>query len=429
MHPKFKLTLAALAVSVVLTGCKSSQGPSVVAKNSDDRVIKLNAETEDKKEETPAEQPRPAPQKPQVTPPAPLLPTTPKLEEKPNKEMVETTPKPEEKPNEKMVEEGNNGEDEIKVITSITPVNTDSKGSTWRVVPLSQTGGVVNLSTARGDHTDYRLTDENSPLGSSQEFGKTEYNYPIGFELGKNEQNSPFIKTLNKRGDKYLGQHSGTYKDDKLVGNSQKINYLYVNQPYSSYGALFTDANNSNLFHVQLKTGRDSNGISAESEGSNANSAEYSVYTLQGKTGKWNNEVLGDAEYKGNLIARIEKQMDGKTVIEAPKVDGEVTLSLHLDNNWANNTLEGKVTSKTLGEIGLDKTKLAPAVKLPTNEISFYGTASATDHEGLKGEYSATFAGKTLNDAVGSIELENEDANNGDVSKYNAVFGVMKVEK
>ncbi|TRB50479.1 hypothetical protein FEB11_14005, partial [Mannheimia haemolytica] len=84
---------------------------------------------------------------------------------------------------------------------------------------------------------------------------------------------------------------------------------------------------------------------SAESEGSNANSAEYSVYTLQGKTGKWNNEVLGDAEYKGNLIARIEKQMDGKTVIEAPKVDGEVTLSLHLDNNWANNTLEGKVTS------------------------------------------------------------------------------------
>ncbi|WP_237026672.1 hypothetical protein [Mannheimia haemolytica] len=61
MHPKFKLTLAALAVSVVLTGCKSSQGPSVVAKNSDDRVIKLNAETEDKKEETPAEQPRPAP--------------------------------------------------------------------------------------------------------------------------------------------------------------------------------------------------------------------------------------------------------------------------------------------------------------------------------------------------------------------------------
>ncbi|HDL2137287.1 TPA: hypothetical protein PWY43_002464, partial [Mannheimia haemolytica] len=102
---------------------------------------------------------------------------------------------------------------------------------------------------------------------------------------------------------------------------------------------------------------------------------------------------------------------------------------LHLDNNWANNTLEGKVTSKTLGEIGLDKTKLAPAVRLPTNEISFYGTASATDHEGLKGEYSATFAGKTLNDAVGSIELENEDANNGDVSKYNAVFGVMKVEK
>lgn len=172
MHPKFKLTLAALAVSVVLTGCKSSQGPSVVAKNSDDRVIKLNAETEDKKEETPAEQPRPAPQKPQVTPPAPLLPTTPKLEEKPNKEMVETTPKPEEKPNEKMVEEGNNGEDEIKVITSITPVNTDSKGSTWRVVPLSQTGGVVNLSTARGDHTDYRLTDENSLSAQAKSLGR-----------------------------------------------------------------------------------------------------------------------------------------------------------------------------------------------------------------------------------------------------------------
>lgn len=414
MHSTFKLTLAALVVSVVLTGCKSSQGPSVVAKNSDDRVIKLTPETDDKdgkKEETPTE----STPKPQIIPVVP--PPKPKPEE-----ITETT-------NEETVEEGSNGEDEIKVITSIAPVNTDSKGATWRVVPLSQTGGVVNLSTARGDHTDYRLTAENSPLGVSQEFGKTEYNYPIGFELGKNEQNSPFIKTLNKRGDKYLGQHSGTYNDKSLVGNSQKIHYLYVNQPYSSYGALFTDANNSNLFHVQLKTGRDSNGISAESEGSNANSAEYSVYTLQGKTGKWNNEVLGDAEYKGNLIARIEKQVDGKTVIETPKADGEVTLNLHLDNNWANNTLEGTVTSKTLGEIALDKTKLAPAALLPTNVISFYGTASATDHEGLEGEYSATFAGDKLHDAVGSIELENEDANDGEVSKYNAVFGAMKVEE
>ncbi|HDL1710037.1 TPA: hypothetical protein PWX29_002146, partial [Mannheimia haemolytica] len=31
MRSTFKLTLAALAVSIVLSGCKSSQGPSIVA--------------------------------------------------------------------------------------------------------------------------------------------------------------------------------------------------------------------------------------------------------------------------------------------------------------------------------------------------------------------------------------------------------------
>lgn len=422
MRSTFKLTLAAIAVSFVITGCKSSHGPSVVAKNSEPQPIQITKEKDKKEESNKANN---IPAKPELPKPVqPAKPVTPAETPKQPEPVVPTPEKPAQP-------EQPAQPDIPKNKPYASGINEDSKGLAWRVVALSQTGSLVNVSSARADHTDYHLKSDKSPLGASQEFGDTEYNYSLGFELGQNTQDSRFIKSLNNRGDNYLGLHQGSYKDSRLVGNSQEISYLYINQPYSSYGALFTDAENSNLFHVQLKTGRDSDGISEDSgAGSNTNSAEYTVYTLQGKNGKWNNELLGDAEYKGNVIARVEKQINGQSVVETPKIDGDVTLSLHLDSKWENSTLTGTVNSNSVGKITLEQSKLAPAAFQPTYEIAFYGTATADKQDDLEGDYSVKLVGPTLNDAVGSIQLEKEDnIKDNDITKYNAVFGAVKTEK
>ncbi|VEB25662.1 Uncharacterised protein [Actinobacillus lignieresii] len=418
MRSTFKLTLAAIAVSFVITGCKSSHGPSVVAKNSEPQPIQITKEKDKKEESNKANN---IPAKPELPKPVqPAKPVTPAETPKQPEPIVPTPEKPAQP-------EQPAQPDIPKNKPYASGINEDSKGQAWRVVALSRNGSLLNISEYRKDHLDSLTKSKNSPLGNSEEFGETEYNHFLSFELGQNEQGSPFIKNLNQKGNNYLGQHSGIYQDSKIVGDSNKINYLYVNQPYSSYGALFTDANNSNLFHVQLSTGRDGRRIISEGE-SGASYAEYGVYTLNGQTAKWNNGLVGDAVYQGNVIARIEKQIDNETVVFAPQVDGDVTLNLHLDNNWTDSKLSGKVNSTTIGEIKLEESKLAPATYL-VDHIGFNGEAKANNS--LKGFYSVEFAGPKLNDAVGSIELENEtgDINNNDITKYNAVFGAVKTEK
>lgn len=44
----------------------------------------------------------------------------------------------------------------------------------------------------------------------------------------------------------------------------------------------------------------------------------------------------------------------------------------------------------------------------------------------LLGEYSGLFTGPKLDDAVGRIKLENEDAKAGEMKEYHAVFGGTK---
>lgn len=96
------------------------------------------------------------------------------------------------------------------------------------------------------------------------------------FGLGAGDKDS-YFKNLNQKGDKHLGIHSGVYEDANLEGNTKKINYLYVNQPYSSYGALFTDQKDSHLFNVRLTAGRDDVKENGDSY------AEYGVFTQSGK--------------------------------------------------------------------------------------------------------------------------------------------------
>ena len=171
------------------------------------------------------------------------------------------------------------------------------------------------------------------------------------------------IKNDIQKGGKYAGLHKGSYKsttgldypkielDDKSFEHgSQKviakkidyknkdINYLFINNPYSSYGALFVDRLNSNLF-VESFTDQNSNfkaGYYIK------DGVEYNMESLQGKT----------FAYKGNIIAIAQRAIPntGVTVSDEPTVDGDITFKIKFKEKADSNELSDVViNSKLLG--------------------------------------------------------------------------------
>ncbi|HHW7579143.1 TPA: hypothetical protein ACU21O_000590 [Mannheimia haemolytica] len=471
MRSTFKLTLAALAVSIVLSGCKSSQGPSIVADSPPPKEITTtdgnDKEKSDNKEKKPEEpnKSNPQPDKP-ANPKEPVKPDT--ETNKPSKRDKEHTPPATEKidnpsvqpdkiapnPNENKENDSNkpnpkesdsdnndkapegnkpnaptetvnkdkeaekskeeNKEDSSNNTPNINldgakPIDTDSKGSPYRVINLNPRKSVVNASAMQKVDFD-SFTDEsveNSPFVSSDT--EKEYNNTLVFELGAGDKDS-YFKNLNQKGDKHLGIHRGTYEDEKIEGDSQAINYLYVNQPYSSYGALFTNENDSHLFSVHLAAGQ---------KGENTRGDAYAEYGVFSNEDKWNENLVGNATYKGQTIARVVRTEEGKQVASLPQFDGDVTLNLDLAENWEDSKLSGQINSKTLGKISLNETQITPSSTVNSN-LSFGEEATVEGNDSFEGEYHVEFTGPNLEDAVGGVELENEEL------KYNAVFGATK---
>ncbi|STY63121.1 hypothetical protein M3704_05190 [Mannheimia haemolytica] len=471
MRSTFKLTLAALAVSIVLSGCKSSQGPSIVADSPPPKEITAtdgnDKEKTDNKEKKSAQPNKsdPQPDKPanakdpvkpdtetnkpskkdkEYTPPA-----TEKIDNSSvqpdkmvpnpieNKENDSNKPNPKESDsdNNDKVTEGNkpnaptetvnkdkeaekskkeNKEDSSNNTPNINfdgakPIDSDSKGSPYRVINLNPRKSVVNASAMQKVDFD-SFTDEsveNSPFVSSDT--EKEYNNTLVFGLGAGDKDS-YFKNLNQKGDKHLGIHRGTYEDEKIEGDSQAINYLYVNQPYSSYGALFTNENDSHLFSVHLAAGQ---------KGENTRGDAYAEYGVFSNEDKWNENLVGNATYKGQTIARVVRTEEGKQVASLPQFDGDVTLNLDLAENWEDSKLSGQINSKTLGKISLNETQITPSSTVNSN-LSFGEEATVEGNDSFEGEYHVEFTGPNLEDAVGGVELENEEL------KYNAVFGATK---
>ena len=483
MHSTFKLTLAALAVSVVLTGCKSSQGPSVIADNPPKQITAPDSEN-GKKSTSPKPQSKqpnrptttvntatgnktssnpvvgntppakdntqPAPQSSQpnsdkATNAVPMPAGTHKKEEpstssattSENKETnnvnVQNDKAPEEpkqlettnteKPqgnqtesnqtdnaNNQPVEPPAKPENTDPEITFTQPgVDLDSKNKPFRVVNLNPRKSVVNTSAFQKVNHDSFTADSvtDSPFESSDD--DKDYNHILAFNLGNADQEISF-KTLDDKGGQHLGIHRGTYTDEKIEGDSQAIHYLYVNQPYSSYGALFTNENDSHLFSVHLAAGQ---------KGENTRGDAYAEYGVFNNEDKWNENLVGNATYKGQTIARVVRTEEGKQVASLPQFDGDVTLNLDLAENWEDSKLSGQINSKTLGKISLNETQITPSSTINSN-LSFGEEATVEGNDSFEGEYHVEFTGPNLEDAVGGVELENEKL------KYNAVFGATK---
>ena len=295
-----------------------------------------------------------------------------------------------------------------------------------------------------GDRTPFELTDKN-----------------VSINLTNVTENDI------KKGGQYLGPHSGTFTDPSVDGvralavesindeatavkideDNKNIDYLFINTPYSTYGALFTDEYNAGLFAIAPST---------------SNYGPLYEYVNDTTELKYTSDLLGDVTYSGDVIAYITRGKPHTTIeyIEKPKVDGKVTLNAHFGKRMEHNTVKGVIHSDTVGDIqlnemGMRMSRDGGAFFQPDTGVKGFSIGTKyTGEEGeavrldennipaLKGKYRAAFAGKDATDIIGQVLLEPnydfKDENGrylenrnkkGILTEYHAVFGATKQPK
>lgn len=291
-------------------------------------------------------------------------------------------------------------------------VETDSNGVEWRnrtLTPNSITGSYKTLKVVSNFIND----------GSSS-YEVQGGNWIIAPLSAENDHVVIDFKALgNKDGKPYFGVHQGTFSDPTIQGHSdvsgtkvrkKEVDYLFVNQPNTTYGILH-DGNTADLFYQGLYAGK-------------PYPKNVIEFVVQNERNEYLNELKGQATYKGELLAvtRTARALgEDDTIPSKPFVDGTVTLTADFGGSKkflaTDSAVKGEIHSNTLGKISLNETavhKLANA---------FEGKAFAGD---FTGEYSGLFTGPKLDDAVGRIKLENEEAKAGEMKEYHAVFGGTK---
>ena len=254
------------------------------------------------------------------------------------------------------------------------------------------------------------------------------------------------IKDDIQKGGKYSGLHKGSYKSttgldypkvielddksfehgsDKLIikkadYNNKDVNYLFINNPYSSYGALFIDRHSSNVF-IESFTDQDSNfkaGYYIK------DGVEYNMESLQGKT----------FAYKGNIIAIAQRAIPNTkvTVSDEPTVDGDITFKIKFKEKADSNEFSDFViNSKLLGnDIKLERLK---SCSESFDYCGFYSPNNLID-DSISLELN--IVDKDANDVVGAIHsLFYREKKNGLYSdklpengllEYQGVFGATK---
>ena len=295
-----------------------------------------------------------------------------------------------------------------------------------------------------GDRTPFELTDKN-----------------VSINLTNVTENDI------KKGGQYLGPHSGTFTDPSVDGvralavesindeatavkideDNKNIDYLFINTPYSTYGALFTDEYNAGLFAIAPST---------------SNYGPLYEYVNDTTELKYTSDLLGDVTYSGDVIAYITRGKPHTTIeyIEKPKVDGKVTLNAHFGKRIEHNTVKGVIHNDTVGDIqlnemGMRMSRDGGAFFQPDTGVKGFSIGTKyTGEEGeavrldennipaLKGKYRAAFAGKDAADIIGQVLLEPnydfKDENGrylenrnkkGILTEYHAVFGATKQPK
>ena len=239
-----------------------------------------------------------------------------------------------------------------------------------------------------------------------------EYTYPAD----ANSADAPYVNgglgagivNFNKLSGNQLGKFSGKATDQDYVVSDEAarngMNYMFVNQPYSTYGVLYTptaeDPKRLATRHVAF--------VRVNEDGS---------------------KFTGNATYKGGVIAQIgayerkanewyEGEKDDITYDrkEMIKDDGSVTVNVKMNATIGKPTMDGVINSKTIGQIKLTANEVedrtmsigAPNPIVPPTilEMNKHVAKGSAVHAGGTGVYGATFGGKNYSEVVGIVGLE-----------------------
>lgn len=212
------------------------------------------------------------------------------------------------------------------------------------------------------------------------------------------------IVNFNKLSGNKLGKFSGKATDQDYVVFDEAarngMNYMFVNQPYSTYGVLYTptaeDPKRLATRHVAF--------VRVNEDGS---------------------KFTGNATYKGGVIAQIgayerkanewyEGEKDDITYDrkEMIKDDGSVTVNVKMNGTTGKPMMDGVINSKSIGQIKLGTQEVldqSAHIGYPEPVIvrkNNHEARGVAVHAKTTGQYAATFGGKNYSEVVGIVGLE-----------------------
>ena len=260
-----------------------------------------------------------------------------------------------------------------------------------------------------------------------------EYTYPAD----ANSADAPYVNgglgagivNFNKLSGNQLGKFSGKATDQDYVIDYEAakngMNYLFVNQPYSTYGVLYTPTER----YPERFAARHVAFVRVNEDGS---------------------KFPGHATYKGGVIAQIstyerraspwledqdEISFDKKETI---KDDGSVTVNVKMNATIGKPTMDGVINSKTIGQIKLTANEVedrtmsigAPNPIVPPTilEMNKHVAKGSAVHAGGTGVYGATFGGKNYSEVVGVVGIS-KYVHSGLIDKTDHNAGLAEIKE
>ncbi|WP_448907111.1 hypothetical protein [Haemophilus parahaemolyticus] len=413
MKPTFKTTALAILVSLGITSCGSNSDSSATASQSTpvrssqlekrEEPIKSSQSEKTEKSEQSSNLSQPEQSSNLSQPEQSSNPSQP--------EQSSNLSQPEQSSNPSQPEQSSQEAQPTK--PTVLGANGDNSDLNIVVPPTKPTVSVITpkdydfiaTSTLPSNDGQWRNVDLNDAERQSG-FDKPYYVFSL---LSDDKSFGEGILDLNTLSKNSLGLHKGkTTVNGKE--NGKEIDYVFVNQPYSSYGMVTGNP---------MAPVADLNSLTTAGFYTGYTDKPFEEYEKGVENMIMRND--GRVTYQGSLVAAA---YNGDRLLMSPREDGKIKLNIDLSNE-SKGSLRGEINSKTIGDV-----VLVGFNPYHGSDVSF---ERGKEQIGIGG-YNIKYAGKDYSEAVGELDVRTSPEKTGklgkfdniDIDKYQAVFGGQK---
>ena len=403
MKPTFKITALAILVSLGITSCGSNSNSSATASQS---TPVRSSQLEKREEPIKSSQSEKTEKSEQSSNPS-------------QPEQSSNLSQPEQSSNPSQPEQSSNlsqpeqsSQEAQPTKPTVLGANGDNSDLNIVVPPTTPTTPTVSVITPEG--YDFVATStlpdndgqwRNVALNEADRESGLNKPYHVFSVLSDDASLGEGMLDLNALSNNSLGLHEG-----KTTVNGKEIDYVFVNQPYSSYGMVTGNpmapvADLNSLTTAGFYTGYTDKPFEEYEKG-----VENMIMRNNGRV-----------TYQGSLVAAA---YNGDRLLMSPREDGKIKLNIDLSNE-SQGSLRGEINSKTIGDVVL--------VGFNPHHGSDVSFERGKEQIGIGG-YNIKYAGKDYSEAVGELDVRTSPEKTGklgkfdniDIDKYQAVFGGQK---